>query len=269
MKGCIAVVLLIIACASAQNFVRTVENCSNCLNTAGSSVCSGDISHFTPVCCASDETTRDCFKGNVCTNNIGALSAASRYLLCPSPRECTTTDHFITEFDKSLEISIPLIPNGLYCRVRIFTNVDERFTASFTGKTVTQASIEVFRTFKNETTNSPQFESINNITAGRTGELVMDFDRHDYFFLVLTSDPGTDGTFSMSVSLADNSNGDDLHYLEIIFIVFGVILIIIFFIGLVVYCYMIHKESSSEKADRLRNNPGEPLQANQDVGGKA
>ena len=165
MKGCIAVVLLIIACVSAQTFIRTVENCSNCLNTAGSSVCSGDIAHFTSVCCASDETTRDCFKGNVCTNNIGALSAVSRYLLCPSPTECTTTDYFINEFDESLEISIPVIPTGLFCRVRIFTNVDEKFTASFTSKVVSQASIEVFRTFLNETTDGQEFESINNINV--------------------------------------------------------------------------------------------------------
>jgi hypothetical protein len=271
MKGSIAVILLIIACVSAQSFVRTVENCSNCLNTAGSSVCSGDIAHFTSVCCARGETTRDCLENNdnTCTNTLRELSGVSQYLLCPSPRECTTVDYFITEFNQAIDISIPLIPNSLFCRVRIFTSVDEKYTAFFVGINATQASAGMFRVYTNETTNNQQFESIDTFTATNSTDFFMDFDRHDYFFLVLTSDAGTDGLFRMTVVLDDNSNSQDLHYLEIIFIVFGAILIVIFFIGLIVYCYMIHKESSSEKADRLRNNPSEPLKANEDVGSKA
>lgn len=256
-------VLFLVSYVTAQSFIRTVDQCKQCLNAAGSQICSGNPSLFTTVCCSSADATRDCNTANsiICQNNMADLSSiTSQYLLCPSPRECGQTDFSISNFDTELSLSFTLIPSNSYCRVRIFTDVNENYKIHLTNIDINQASIEIFESDPRPSENF-RFTSVANLSASTSVEFNANIHRRNNLYMILTPGSGLEGRFSATISLSENSNKDKLHYLEYIFIVVACVLVVIFLTGLVIFCYMVNKENAGEKAERLKNDVKQPLKS--------
>lgn len=253
MKLLILAILVLIASVNSQStLIQTVEQCSNCLNTANSRTCSLNPDLFTTACCPAGDTSEQCGSTSVCQNSFGTgYPPSTRFVFCPSPNECGFTEFTITELDKTYDFTFNQIPGLLFCRVRIFAgNIDQSF-ADFSKIVVTNAVADVFFTELDNEVVADRLNLEQIYNAGFTEDKTFDFNEGQSIYIMLTpSTSGTNGQFSFSLRLRRYQRSG-LSTTEI-----WMLVVLIVWLGIVFLWFLIFIcKACYEKNAHIRNNP--------------
>ena len=196
----VALLMMMVLVNSQTTLIQTVEQCSNCLNTAGSRTCNSNPDIFTSTCCPTGDTSGVCSTTSVCSNSFQeGAPISSKFLLCPSPNECGFTDFAITELDKNLTLTFNQVPAGFFCRVRVIIGKLDLAHVDFTNIQSTNVQADIYFTNPDETSGSRRMTYEKTVFEGTSPDKTMDISQFQSIYMMLT--PMRAGATSFTISM--------------------------------------------------------------------
>jgi hypothetical protein len=219
MKSLICVILMLIILVNSQEtLIQTVEQCTAC-NTAGSIICTQNLNSATPVCCSALDTFDECNPDkSFCNVSDGAKTnfpESIKYVMCPSPDECKFTDYTISKLNEDLTLTFDLVPEDLYCRVRVFIDPVTQNSIDFTNYESTNVNAAILFTVKDSDVDVPS-DKLNfqtNLTPLSIDNRTMSIEEQQDVYIILSLTGEESGRFRITTTLRRTSR-NGLSYTE-------------------------------------------------------